>query len=500
MEKIRKGNDIKVQWAIYAGTGINEAPYDLTGKNLSLYLKNQFGRTEVYDFTTEKHVLSFMFWGKNQQNTGVYSIMLVENEGREGMHTVDECDAFQLVSHSCETGGESEGRVECVHLQFRANMGITIPANGGGSEIVVDNVLSDTSENPVQNKVITSEINRINRKVQSLEETVSGFEDNSEAIKANEKAIRETGERVSTLSDKVDELNEKVDNIKPSEGADVIYESSIEDKTLEMPSAVGGLGKGTTVESLEGKTFSQMFDDILFPTVNPTFSAPTASIAFKDYTSIKEVGSTAPMASNFTTGYNAGAITLNGVKQNNRGGAIDSASSFIYVNGDADNKVLPAKVSLGSTTYKYRAAYGEGAQPKDNKGNNYDAPLAAGYVDSSAITLNGTYPWFASTASASSENPVAKQSLVAWNTTAGSMSTGNFELQPSGTLPQVFKLPRKISTLQMLNTVSNKMETIGLGDYNETTETINIGGVDVTYYVYTYKGAVRGSVTLSAKF
>lgn len=500
MEKIRKGNDIKVQWAIYAGTGINEAPYDLTGKNLSLYLKNQFGRTEVYDFTTEKHVLSFMFWGKNQQNTGVYSIMLVENEGREGMHTVDECDAFQLVSHSCETGGESEGRVECVHLQFRANMGITIPANGGGSEIVVDNVLSDTSENPVQNKVITSEINRINRKMQSLEETVSGFEDNSEAIKANEKAIRETGERVSTLSDKVDELNEKVDNIKPSEGADVIYESSIEDKTLEMPSAVGGLGKGTTVESLEGKTFSQMFDDILFPTVNPTFSAPTASIAFKDYTSIKEVGSTAPMASNFTTGYNAGAITLNGVKQNNRGGAIDSASSFIYVNGDADNKVLPAKVSLGSTTYKYRAAYGEGAQPKDNKGNNYDAPLAAGYVDSSAITLNGTYPWFASTASASSENPVAKQSLVAWNTTAGSMSTGNFELQPSGTLQQVFKLPRKISTLQMLNTVSNKMETIGLGDYNETTETINIGGVDVTYYVYTYKGAVRGSVTLSAKF
>lgn len=521
MEKIRKGNDIKVQWAIYAGTGINEAPYDLTGKNLSLYLKNQFGRTEVYDFTTEKHVLSFMFWGKNQQNTGIYSIMLVENEGREGMHTVDECDAFQLVSHSCETGGESEGRVECVHLQFRANMGITIPANGGGSEIVVDNVLSDTSENPVQNKVITSEINRINREVQSLEETVSGFEDNSEAIrknseaiKANEDAIskissdvtaisesqREIRERVSTLSDKVDELSEKVDNIKPSEGADAIYESSIEDKTLEMPSAVGGLGKGTTVESLEGKTFSQMFDDILFPTVNPTFTAPTASIAFKDYTSIKEVGSTAPMASNFTTGYNAGAITLNGVKQNNRGGSIDSANSFIYVNGDADNKVLPAKVSLGSTTYKYRAAYGEGAQPKDNKGNNYDAPLAAGYVDSSAITLNGTYPWFASTASASSENPVAKQSLVAWNTTAGSMSTGNFELQPSGTLPQVFKLPRKISTLQMLNTVSNKMETIGLGDYNETTETINIGGVDVTYYVYTYKGAARGNVTLLAKF
>lgn len=36
MEKIRKGNDIEVQWAIYAGYGINEAPYDLTGRNLTL--------------------------------------------------------------------------------------------------------------------------------------------------------------------------------------------------------------------------------------------------------------------------------------------------------------------------------------------------------------------------------------------------------------------------------------------------------------------------------
>lgn len=403
--------------------------------------------------------------------------------------------------------------------------------------IEVDNVLSETSENPVQNKVVTKAINEINDKIDSLEKPTDYSDDikaNAEAIKANEEAIKanseaikanedaindiegsianinsevvsistrqtEMEETISTLSNKVDELSDKVDNIKPSE-VDVVYESSIEDKSLEMPSAVGGLEKGTTVESLEGKTFSQMFDDILFPTVNPTFSAPTASISFKNYTSTKEVGSTAPTASNFTTSYNAGAINLNGVKQNDRGGNLDSASSFIFVNGDAENKALPTTIALGATTYKYRAAFNEGPQPKDNKGNNYGSPLAAGYVDSSAVTVNGTYPWFASTASASAENPVAKQSLVAWNATAGSMSTGNFELQPSGTLPQVFKLPRKISSLQMLNTVSNKMETIGLGDYNETTETINIGGVDVTYYVYAYKGATRGSVTLLAKF
>lgn len=278
------------------------------------------------------------------------------------------------------------------------------------------------------------------------------------------------------------------------------YESNIEDKSLTMPNAVGGIAKGTTVESLEGKTFNEILDDLLFPTVNPTFTAPSASIALKDYASTQEVGADAPTEDNFTTGFNAGAINLNGVKQSNRAGALIADDSFIYYNDNADNTTLPSVVALGSTSYKYRAAYAEGPQPKNNKGGDYGSPLAAGSVDSSAVSVNGTYPWFASTNAATSENPVVKQSLVAWNATAGSMSTGSFILQPSGTLPQVFKLPRQIKTLQMLNTVSNQMETIGLSDYNETTEVITIGGNEVTYYVYTYNGATRGSVTLLAKF
>ena len=287
-----------------------------------------------------------------------------------------------------------------------------------------------------------------------------------------------------------------------SEGGSSEYESNIEDKTLAMPNAVGGIAKGTTISALEGKTYNEMFDDLLFPTVNPTFTAPSASIAFKSYSSTQEVGATGPTASNFTVGYNAGAITLNGTKQANRGGTQDTANSFIYVNGSASNKTLPSKVTLGSTTFKYRAAFAEGPQPKNNKGDNYSSPLAAGTVDSSAITLNGTYPWFASTSSATSTNPVVKQSLVAWNATAGNMSTGQFTVQPSGTLPQVFKLPRQIKTLQLKNALNGQMEDVAniATDYTESTETINIGGTDVTYYVYTYKGSTRGSVTLLAKF
>lgn len=278
------------------------------------------------------------------------------------------------------------------------------------------------------------------------------------------------------------------------------YESNIDDKTLAMPNAVGGIAKGTKLSEIEGKTINAILDDLLFPTVNPTFTAPSASISFNGYASTQEVGAAAPTADKFTTGFNKGQITLNGVKQADRAGALEADSSFIYWGDDTSKTELPATVALGNTSYKYHAEYAEGPQPKDNKGNDYSSPLAAGSVNSSAVTVNGTYPWFASTGSASAENPVVKQALVAWNETVGAMSTGNFTVQPSGTLAQVFKLPRQLKTLQMLNTVSGAMDTIGTGDYNETTETISINGNERTYYVYTYKGSTRGEVTLLAKF
>lgn len=273
------------------------------------------------------------------------------------------------------------------------------------------------------------------------------------------------------------------------------YESLISDKNVGMPTHIGGLEKGTTIEDLEGKTISEILDMMLFPTTYPTFNAPTASLTYSGSLT-KEVGSAGPSAEDFTADYNPGSIILNGEIVDDRGGSLDVANSFIYINGNTSNKTFPSTISLGNTTFTYMAAYNQGPQPKDSKGEIYSYPLEAGTVNSNTITINGTYPWFASTSSASAENPVVKQSLVAWNTTAGSMSTGNFVLQPSGTLAQVFKLPRQINSLQMLNTVSNKMETVSLSDYIETTETIN----NITYYVYTYNGSTRGSVTLLAKF
>lgn len=277
-----------------------------------------------------------------------------------------------------------------------------------------------------------------------------------------------------------------------------VYTSGISDDSLEMPNTVGGISSGTTVADLNGMTISAILDDLLFPTVYPTFTAPSASIAFSSYSSTQEVGVAGPTSSNFTTSFNAGAITLNGVKQNDRAGSLIAESSFIYVNGDASNTTLPETVSEGSTTFRYRAAYEAGPQPVDNKGNNYGEPLAAGTVDSSTITLNGTYPWYATTVTAGT---LTKQSLIAWNATAGNMTSPQFVLQAhTSAAPQMFMLPRELSELQMLNTVSNSMEVISSSDWTVSTSNEDVNGVTHTYYTYTYTGADRGSVTLIVKF
>lgn len=210
MEKIRIGNDIEIRWAIYAGEGVNEAPYDLTGRNLSLYLVDKFGRNEVYDFTVNRHVLTWKFYGKDQHHLGEYSIELVENEGRTGMHTVDECDAFTLVKRSCETGGDSEGRVECVHLQFRANMGISFPTIGGGesAEVTVDSSLSEVSENPVQNKVITLALKQETERAEMAEMKLTL------AIDALEEAVNSTNSKLTALEGRIDEIQESVAEIQ----------------------------------------------------------------------------------------------------------------------------------------------------------------------------------------------------------------------------------------------------------------------------------------------
>lgn len=264
------------------------------------------------------------------------------------------------------------------------------------------------------------------------------------------------------------------------------YKSNIADKSLTMPNSVGGISKDTSISDLEGKTYNELLDDLLFPTIYPTYIKPTASIKLSNYASIQEVGQLAPTQDNFITTYNAGQIVINGVKQSNRGG--DLTDDIIYCNNITEE--LPDIVKEGNSKYVYRAYYAKGPQPKDNKGNDYGTPLESGYEEAS-VTINGTYPWYATT---SKEGVLTKQNLVAWS---NNMSSGEFTLLPhTKDVPQQFKLPKQATKLQMYNTVAKSFDEVRLSDWEESQDTTN----GRTYYNYSYSGENRGSVTLIVNF
>lgn len=277
------------------------------------------------------------------------------------------------------------------------------------------------------------------------------------------------------------------------------YESNIEDKTLAMPEKVGGIAKGTKISELEGKTYNEMFDDILFPSVNPSHGNPSLSgFALNPSTTPVELGTS--VASVSEAGLNKSTWTT---FNNNLAYAGDITSTVyeIKINGTTytDRTGLPSNyTTLGNHTYKATVNYAKGPTPVNNKGVEVPSLAAPASSVTATRTVNVTAPWYASTASAGT---LTKQSLVSWNTTTGAMSSGEFTVQPhTAAAPQMFKLPRKASSLQMYNTVAKAFETVALSDWTETSAEETINNVKHTFYTYSFKGDARGSVKLIVKF
>ena len=130
MERIRIGNDIELRWNIYTtdAEGVS-SPYDLTGKTLEVSLFNAYADGEVpLDFTTQENEITATYRGKDQKVTGRYSIILRENNGADGMKTVDEHDAFELVCRTMDESRNDDGDVKCYSLSFQSTLSL-----GGGS-------------------------------------------------------------------------------------------------------------------------------------------------------------------------------------------------------------------------------------------------------------------------------------------------------------------------------------------------------------------------------
>lgn len=307
-----------------------------------------------------------------------------------------------------------------------------------------------------------------------------------------------------------DPIGGTVDLSPYAKKSDMSYTTDLPD-SLVVPQTIGGISKGTKVSDLEGSTISQMFDNLLFPEVQPTIQAPSATIHFKDTFSsngVYEVGTTAPIAANFNTSFNRGTCTVVGQANKNRAGNLDSGNSFIYYGGNTSTKTLPAKVTLGTMQYNYHAAYAQGDTLVTSKGNKASVtpnPLLAGSVNSSNLTIFGTYPYYCNGQSASSSSgdsnfptsatPDTKLPLYKWTDTLVGAKFAS-EAATGTRMQFMYSNRKKVTKVEFYNSISGKWETFDTSNYNAKSgiKTYGVQGTNETYNILTTTGPLSGSV------
>lgn len=307
-----------------------------------------------------------------------------------------------------------------------------------------------------------------------------------------------------------DPIGGTVDLSPYAKKSDISYTTDLPD-SLVVPQTIGGINKGTKVSDLEGSTISQMFDNLLFPEVQPTIQAPSATINFKDTFSsngVYEVGTTAPIAANFNTSFNRGTCTVVGQANKNRAGNLDSGNSFIYYGGNTSTKTLPAKVTLGTMQYNYHAAYAQGDTLVTSKGNKASVtpnPLPAGSVNSSNLTIFGTYPYYCNGQSASSSSgdsnfptsatPDTKLPLYKWTDTLVGAKFAS-EAATGTRIQFMYSNRKEVTKVEFYNSISGKWETFATSNYNAKSgiKTYSVQGTNETYNILTTTGPLSGSV------
>ena len=275
--------------------------------------------------------------------------------------------------------------------------------------------------------------------------------------------------------------------------ADLLKYNSAMSDSLATVEDFGGIPAGTTVAQLKAKTISQVLDDLIFPTVQPTIgSQPSASLILKGGFSnngVYEVGAAAPQdPANFTKGYSRGAINIAGAKKQDYAG--DKTAEVLYYGSSEANTDLPAEIPEGETVYNYKVTFAAGPQPLDSKGGN--ATSVSKYAGGSATgkaTINGVYPYFGSTG--------ANNALVKLALTTASEFTFTAPGEVGSTERHGFKLPAKyaVTEVQWYNNLGGEWVTLPLSNFTETTANETVQGKQVSYKTYRRNEASRSDTT-----
>jgi hypothetical protein len=312
------------------------------------------------------------------------------------------------------------------------------------------------------------------------------------------------GSDAETIVGRLQDLERDGEKYKPSQ--------SLVDATDLTSSVHGGLGSHNAAWfKSQGYTYSQMFDEILFPTVMPTITNP--SLTWNNYSTSYDilVGTDITdlildsdnIADYITVNLGSWSLSTNsGMTASNDCGTIG-----LNITGTpVDNE--DGTYSMGTSTIKYQAyaKFMAGDDPKDNKGN---VCTGMGYYNSSNVysTAAYIYPYYNFYATTDQSKPgelVLQATIRKAGIETVTTTQGKINLAPhTYTNPWKLKLPKKLQTLWMLNTSNGKYEVIEMNGnaprmWKYEQDVVSENGIK--YHIYTYIGSDNNSANIQIKF
>ena len=265
--------------------------------------------------------------------------------------------------------------------------------------------------------------------------------------------------------------------------------------------AAGAINIGDTVSA--GTTLQDLVEQLLLTTYNPTFVAPAFSLS-DNVANLVEVASVVNVGLTFN--FNRGSIKgdlVNGTWDTNatqdfRAGA--ATSYTIDGNTQPGNAYTVSNhtVTLGANTFSGTVTYGQGPQPLNSAGSNYDAPLAGGTSPSRSTSFEGVYPIFLG----NDANGEDKRALVSHSVSSVECDQ---DYNETNSLRHRIVLPNDLINgrtvvWQQFNTLNSQWETLGGNPFTASSVTRTVQGNSVNYTLYTKSATIGGPVQYRALF
>ena len=276
-------------------------------------------------------------------------------------------------------------------------------------------------------------------------------------------------------------------------GSTGTYDSNLA-SNLAMTEDVGGLDTGTTVASLTGQTYNQLFDSLLFPTVYPTVGSNNSTNLSDNVSNLQTIGAVINLT--LTTTANLGTISLNGTTQGVYAGDVNAAQITgaggpfgpgVGPGGtDIDNvSVTGHTVTSGSNSWTLTTTFAQGPMPLDSTGSDYAAIRFVSSTKNNSTSFEGVYP--------------IKLGL---GTGAGNFedralnSHSSSSIECSQNFSETVSIRHRIAladglingrtvSFQQWNPVSSSYSNIDSSEFTSSSTTFTIEGDIVTYTLYT---------------